>query len=306
MFDYKAKWPLTVMARILMVSRSGYDRWLKRPNCQKHDEDARFQGIIQDIFDWSDGTYGSPRIHKEMRFLGHQINEKRVARLMHEMGLNAQLPKRQTVQTTVRNDAEVASENILNRSFTAEKPNQKWVSDITYIRTEEGWLYLTTVIDLFSRKVVGWDMSTELATPMVKRATQMAIEQRKPPAGCLFHSDRGCQYTSEDFRSLLKQHNMVQSMSRPGECHDNAVAESFFHTLKTDLVYRRSFTTIAEGRTEVFSYIAGFYNRFRRHSTINYLSPDNYEDYHQASGHHAPPRSAAQRASKNTGATHVA
>lgn len=293
MLKHKKQWPLKMMARVLMVSRSGYDRWLKRPNCPKHDQDARFQSIIKQIFDASGGTYGSPRICEEMRFLGHRINKKRVERLMREMGLNACLSQRQTVKTTIHNPDDAVAENILNRDFTAEKPNQKWVSDITYIRTAEGWLYLTTVIDLFSRKVVGWDMGTELSTPMVKRALLMAITNRQPEGGCLFHSDRGCQYTSADFRQLLKDHNMIQSMSRTGECHDNAVAESFFHTLKMDLVYRRPFATIAEARTEVFGYIAGFYNRFRRHSTIQYLSPDEFEASAQASGHHAPPRSAA-------------
>ena len=293
MHKHKKRWPIKLMARVLMVSRSGYARWLKRPNCPKHDQDARFQSIIKQIFDASGGTYGSPRIHEEMRFLGHRINKKRVERLMREMGLNARLQRRQTTKTTMCNLNHIAAENILNREFTAEKPNQKWVSDITYIRTGEGWLYLTTVIDLFSRKVIGWDMDTELATPMVKRALEMALANRQPEPGCLFHSDRGCQYTSTGFRELLAKCGLTQSMSRTGECHDNAVAESFFHTLKMDLVYRRSFATINEARTEIFGYIAGFYNRFRRHSTIGYLSPDDFEQYTQASGHNAPPRSVA-------------
>ena len=185
------------MARLLAVSCSGYYRWLQRPNGPKHDEDARFQALIRDIVQHSGEIYGSPRICEEMRFMGHRVNVKRVARLMHEMGLNARLPKQSGITTTVRNDEEVASENIMNRDFTAKKPNEKWVSNITYIRTKAGWLYLTVVLDLFSRKAVGWDLSTELATPMVKRALQMALDQRQPAPGCLFHSDRGCQYTSE-------------------------------------------------------------------------------------------------------------
>lgn len=230
-----------------------------------------------------------PRIAQEMRSLGHRINEKRVARLMHEMGLNACLPNRRKVTTTVCNDADKVAENILNRYFAADEPNQKWVSDITYIPTQEGWLYLVIILDLYSRKVVGWSMDTSLATVFVSQALDMALQQRKPPKGLLFHSDRGCQYTSEAFRQQLNQHGIIQSMSRSGECHDNAVAESFFHSLKTDLVYRRSFTSILEARNEIFGYIAGFYNRKRRHSTISYLSPDDYE----AIGHDAPPRNAA-------------
>ena len=293
MFDHKNQWPIKVMAKVLMVSTSGYYGWIKKPNHRRHDEDAKFQVMIKNVFESSDGTYGSPRITEELRFMGNRINRKRTERLMKEMGLNARLPKRQTRPTTIRNEDEIASENILNRHFSADKPNQKWVSDITYIRTQEGWLYLTVIIGLYSRKVIGWDMSTELATPMLERAFKMAIHDRKPPKGCLFHSDRGCQYTSSNFRALLSGAQMIQSMSRPGECHDNAVAESFFHTLKTDLVYRRSFETISEARTEIFSYLVGFYNRIRRHSTIQFLSPDDYEAQYQASGHQAPPRSAA-------------
>jgi transposase InsO family protein len=289
MYQHYPTWPISTMAKVLMVSTSGYYQWIERPNHPRHDQDALFQGIIHDIFERSKGTYGSPRIAEEMRFLGHRINEKRVARLMREMGLNARLQRRQKVTTTICNAQDEVAENILNRDFSAEKPNLKWVSDITYIRTKEGWLYLAVILDLFSRKVVGWSMDTELATPFVSRAFEMAIQLRQPETGLLFHSDRGCQYTSAAFRELLQQQGVIQSMSRRGECHDNAVAESFFHTLKTDLVYRRSFDSIAQARLEIFDYIAGFYNRQRRHSTINYLSPDDYE----ASGHPAPPRNAA-------------
>ncbi len=175
MFNHKDIWPLTIMAQVLMVSCSGYYRWLKKPNCPKHDQDAMYQGIIRDIFERSGETYGSPRITEEMRSLGHMINKKRVERLMREMGLNARLPRQQSVRTTIRNDEDHAAENILNREFSAQNPNEKWVSDITYIRTDEGWLYLTVIIDLFSRKIVGWDMSTELSTPMVKRALEMTV-----------------------------------------------------------------------------------------------------------------------------------
>lgn len=283
MFDHHRSegWPLRLMARVLCVSLSGYDDWIHRPNCPRHDEDARYQAIIKQLFDKSNQTYGSPRIFEDLRALGHRISEKRVARLMREMGLTP-VQKRRTVRTTFSDSYGWHAPNLLNREFHVNTPNTKWVGDITYIDTNQGWLYLATVIDLFSRRVVGWAFGTAIDASLVCSALAMAVQQRKPAAGLIFHSDRGSQYGSHAFRSLAKQHGIQQSMSGRGDCYDNAVAESFFHSLKIDLVHRRRYQTTAEARSDIFSYIEGFYNTCRRHSTIDYCSPKEWELRHAA------------------------
>ena len=279
MYDNREGWPLSVMARTLHVSVSGYYAWLKKPNSPRHDQDAQLQVVIQRLFNQSNQTYGSPRIYQDMRALGHRISEKRVARLMREMGLTPVLSRKSTRTTTVDKDAFFSS-NLLNRDFSAENPNEKWVGDITYIDTEEGWLYLAVVLDLFSRRIVGWAMDEHIDARLVNQAIEMAVKERQPDKGLIFHSDRGCQYTSQSFRSTLKNHGIQQSMSATGDCYDNAVAESFFHTPKIDCVYRHIYLTRAEARMSIFRYVHGFYNNHRRHSTINYMSPRDWELQH--------------------------
>ncbi|TVR45548.1 MAG: IS3 family transposase [Planctomycetota bacterium] len=283
MFDHhKSKgWPLRVMARLLCVSLSGYHAWIRRPNCPRHDKDAWYQSIIKELFEQSRQTYGSPRIFEDLRALGHRISEKRVARLMREMGISP-VQKRRSVRTTVSDIHGWHAPNLLDREFRADAPNIKWVGDITYIDTHQGWLYLATVIDLFSRRVVGWAFSTTIDASLVCSALSMAVRQRKPAPGVIFHSDRGSQYASHGFRSLCTLHGIEQSMSGRGDCYDNAVAESFFHSLKIDLVHRRRYQTTDEARSDIFSYIEGFYNACRRHSTINYCSPEQWEQQHAA------------------------
>lgn len=264
------------MCRVLQITTSGYYEWKKNPYCRRHEIDERVCTLIRQIFEESHHTYGSPRITYELRALGHQINEKRVARLMKMMDIRASKPRKFVVTTDSNHDQPIAP-NLLQQDFQADMPNQKWVSDITYIPTQEGWLYLCIVLDLWSRRVVGWAISDSLATDIVLSATEMATRERKPPAGCIFHSDRGCQYASEEFRQYLKDQGFVQSMSRTACCYDNAVAESFFHSLKIDWIHGRDFKTHDEARQALFYYIAVFYNRFRRHSTLGYLSPENFE-----------------------------
>ena len=273
------------MLRVLLVSDSGYRYWLHKPNCPRHDQDADYQMMIRNIFEKSLQTYGSPRIHAELRALGHRISRKRVARLMREMGLTP-LQKRRSTRTTFSNPKDWYAPNLLARDFSASLPNMKWVGDITYIDTCEGWLYLASVLDLFSRRVVGWAFGTAIDAGLVCRAFTMATQQRQPKGANgmqpIFHSDRGSQYASGDFRSLLKASGFQQSMSAKGDCYDNAVAESFFHTLKIDLVHRRIYENTAEARAYIFSYIEGFYNTHRRHSTIDYCTPDEWERHHAA------------------------
>ena len=265
------------MCRVLSVSRSGYYEWRRREPNQQTVENERLLGSIREIHVASLESYGVPRIYKALRVRGHVVNRKRVERLMRMNQIQGTSPRRKWVRTTDSNHELPVAANILNRNFHANKPNQKWVADITYIPTDEGWLYLATVLDLFSRKIVGWSMTDTLETPLVLRALKMAIITRQPDAGLLHHSDRGSQYASHEYQALLKQFQVQPSMSRTGNCYDNAVMESFFGTIKSELIRQRHYRTKAEARTDIFRYIETFYNRQRIHSTLGYLSPDDFE-----------------------------
>lgn len=271
-----AVWPVRVQCAVLEVTPSGYYAWKKNPLSRRAEKDAKLRPIIQRTFETYKGIYGSPRITVEVNAQGHRANHKQVERLMQAMGLNARPPKRHVVTTNSKHGDPI-SPDLLQQHFTAEKPNEKWVGDITYIETSEGWLYLATVLDLYSRKIVGWAFSDSLSTPVVSDALTMAVQQRKPTGALIFHSDRGCQYASAAYRTALTLANITPSMSRKGCCYDNAVAESFFHSLKTEWVRGRCYATRATAQLSIFSYIETFYNRVRRHSTINYLSPNDYE-----------------------------
>jgi transposase InsO family protein len=225
-------------------------------------------------------TYGAPRVHAELHICGERHGRKRVARLMRHAGLAGRVPRR--YQRTTIGDPFTVLPDLVQRDFMPTHPDQLWVGDITYIRTWEGWLYLATVLDCFSRRVVGWAMADHLRTELPLRALEMALARRTPTDTLIHHTDRGCQYTSEAYTTVLESHGIRSSLSRPGNCWDNAVAESFFSTLKLDLLYRHSWPTRAAVRSAVFEYIEAFYNRERRHSTIGNLSPADYESAHAA------------------------
>lgn len=265
------------MCQVLEVSRSGYYKWLKRKPSTIKKENEILKTKIAEIYWQSRGTYGSPRIYEHLRNEGIKCNKKRVERLMKVLGLKA-IQKRKFKVTTDSNHNLPVKNNILNRKFDVNEKNKVWVSDITYIPTHEGWLYLAVVIDLYSRKVVGWSMNKRMKKELVINATRMAIKNRKPDKGLIFHSDRGSQYASHDFQKLLWQNGFKSSMSRKGNCWDNAVAESFFGTLKTELIHNISYQTRRQARQDIFEYIEIFYNRFRMHSTLDYKSPEEYEN----------------------------
>jgi putative transposase len=265
-----------VLCETLGVSLSGYYAWKKRPLSQHQREDNQLAEHIQVAYNASRQVYGSPRIHAELRDQGIISSRKRVARLMRERGLSACRRHHRTITTKSEPGARVAP-NLLDQDFTAACPNEKWMGDITAIWTYEGWLYLAVVLDLYSRRVIGWAMAATQDEALIERAFQMALLGRHPPAGLLFHSDRGSQYTSDAYQALLADAGATVSMSRTGNCYDNAVTESFFGTLKGECVERTSFQTRGQARQTIFEYVECFYNRVRRHSTLGYVSPAVYE-----------------------------
>jgi transposase InsO family protein len=262
---------------LLEVSRSAfYDFHQHRPSARQL-ADEQLGERIQAIFDASRGTYGWPRVHRALRDEGVHASRKRVARIMRQKGLIGRCRRRST-RTTI-SDPETGAVDLLKRAFGPEtvEADRVYVSDITYVRTWEGWLYLATVIDLASRRVVGWSMADHMRTELVADALRMAVAARRPEPGLVFHSDRGTQYTSTEFTDLLTEHKMVQSLSRPRQCWDNAVAESFFSSLKEELIHRQSWATRAQARRAIVDYIEVFFNRQRLHSSLGFLSPADYE-----------------------------
>lgn len=274
--QHKQDFPVVVMCRVLAVSESGYYAWRKRLPCQRCREDAQLSQEIHQVFERHQGRYGSPRIYRELKDGGRKIARKRVARLMREADMSARR-KRRRVLTTKRDTAHPVAANILNREFTATAPNTKWVTDITYIPTTAGWLYLAVILDLYSRAVVGWSMSTSCDETLAENALQMAVARRRPKAGFLHHSDRGCQYSSRAYRQQLEQVGAVVSMSRKGNCWDNAAMESFFGSLKEECVVNQVYSSQEQARQALFEYLEVYYNRQRRHSALGYVSPLVYE-----------------------------
>lgn len=266
-----------LMCKTLEVSRSGFYSWLGRGESDRACEDRRLTTLIHGIFDESRGIYGVPRVHQTLQQRGQRCSRKRVARLMGRAGLRSKTKRRFRVKTTDSKHGHPIAPDRLGQDFTARAANQVWVSDITYLATDEGWLYLASTMDLFSRRIVGWSMSSTLHATIVVDALRMAIDQRLPSAGLVHHSDRGVQYASAEFRAVLAAHGLVASMSRKGNCYDNAAKESFFHTLKTELANHEHYRTRDEARASVFDYIEAFYNRQRIHSTLGYLSPSDFE-----------------------------
>jgi len=272
---HREEYVVTLMCRVLNVSSSGYYAWRKRPCSQREMANRELLKEIEAAHEESNGTYGSPRIYAEVKDKV-ACSENRVARLMKKHGIAAKQKKRYK-RTTRANTAHPVAPNLLGRDFTAAAPNQKWTVDVTYIPTLEGWLYLAVVIDLFSRRIVGWAMSSRMTSELVLDALEMAIQRRRPPAGLLHHSDRGSQYTGRAYQQLLKDNLFLSSMSGKGNCYDNAPTESFFGTLKMEHVHHVTYETRTEARTDIFFYIEAFYNRKRRHSTLGYVSPEAYE-----------------------------
>jgi putative transposase len=273
----KAYFPLTALCRLLGVSRQGYYRFAKRPASARVEQEAALREQIRAVHQDSAERYGSPRVLRELHRQGVNTSKRRVERAMRSMGLRAR-PTRHFRVTTAANPLHAVEPNRLARDFTASRPDQRWVTDITYVWTDEGWCYLAAILDLFSRSVVGWALDTTLSTTLPLKALEVAVARRRPTVGLVHHSDRGCQYTSAAYRDALEQLGVVVSMSRKGNCWDNAVAESFFATLKTELVYRKRWTSRLELRSAVFEYIEVFYNRQRLHSSLAYKTPAEVEN----------------------------
>ena len=274
---HREEFEIAVMCRVLHVSRSGYYAWCKRPISARKMADQQLSQQIKEIHQHSRQTYGSPRIRAELAAQGVKCGRKRVARLMRQANLRARQNRKFKVITTDSTHNHPVAPNRLEQDFTASRPNEKWLGDITYIPTAQGWLYLAVILDLYSRRIVGWAMSDSLERHLVITALQMALHRRQPPPGLLHHSDRGSQYASDDYQAVLTSHQIQASMSRKGNCYDNAPMESFFGTLKTELVHHCQYQTKTEAKTDIFEYIEVFYNRFRRHSALAYQSPVNFE-----------------------------
>ena len=269
---------IVTMCRVLAVSKAGYYAWAKRPPSARAEEDAQLATEIKAIHRQSRRTYGSPRVHEELKAQGQPHGEKRIARIMREKGIRAKAPRRFR-RTTDSNHAHPIAPNVLDRQFAVESvaADQVWVGDITYLATRDGFLYLAVVLDLASRRVIGWAMRHTLEGALTREALAMALMTRQPGPGVLHHTDRGSQYAAGEYRALLTAHGMRCSMSRVGDCWDNAVAESFFATLKRELADDADWSTLDDARTAVFEYIEVWYNRQRRHSSLGYLSPVAYE-----------------------------
>ena len=275
----KGLFPLAVLCRLLSVSRQGYYQYVQakaEPSARVRN-DLELCEHVRRIHAESRGTYGSPRVWMALQKEGIHVSKRRVERTMRGLGLSARKPRRART-TTVSDPTHKVETNKLARDFTASAPNERWVTDITYVWTDEGWCYLAVILDLYSRAVVGWSLSSSLATGLVLNALSMAVHQRRPKAGLLHHSDRGCQYTSRDYRDELAKHGIVVSMSRKGNCWDNAVAESFFSTIKGELIERQRWSSQQQLREAVFEYIHVFYNRKRLHTSLGFKTPSEVEE----------------------------
>jgi putative transposase len=278
---HRAIWPTRTMCRVLGVSHSGFYDWFERPPSQRDQENERLLKSIRHSYQASDNTYGSPRVYRDLQEAGHACSENRMARLMKAAGLKARHRRRHKPGQGGEVVHSIAP-NLLDRQFEATGPNQKWAADFTYVWTAEGWLFVAVVLDLFSRRVVGWSMQPTMTSQLVMDALLMAVFRRGRPKSVLHHSDQGSQYTSENFQRLLDSNGIVCSMSRRGNCWDNAAMESFFSTLKTERLAKHHYKTRDDLRADVFDYIERFYNPRRRHSTLGYISPVQFENLKSA------------------------
>ena len=260
----------------MRISKSGFYYWKEKPVSQRSKQNNAILYHVIQAHKASRKTYGSPRIHHDLNSKGIKVGLNKVAGLMQQHGIYASTSTKHRKAKIARNTRGFAK-NILDRAFSADKPNKKWVSDTTFIYTQQGWLYLAIIIDLYSRKVTGWSMSSRNNSDLVRGALMMAIKNKPRKEKVLLHSDQGSTYRADNYLSLFKTNNIQQSMSAKGDCYDNAVAESFFGTLKTELVYEQTYLSREQARQSIFEYIEIFYNRVRRHSTLNYQSPENFE-----------------------------
>jgi transposase InsO family protein len=274
--EHDRRYPIRLMCRALAVSAAGYYAWRSRPESTRSVNTRTLLSAIRVIHQESRETYGSPSIWDALRKQGHGVGEHRVARLMRQYGIRAKTVKKWRATTQSQHRFPVAA-NTLNRQFTVESPNRVWAGDLTYVWTIEGWLYLAVVLDLYSRLVIGWAMGPRLTVDLAEQALTMALANRNPRAGLLHHSDRGSQYAATSYQRLLGEHGITASMSRKGNCWDNACVESFFGTLKRELVYHRHYAGREDAKQDIFEYIEVFYNRKRRHSTLGYHSPAEFE-----------------------------
>jgi putative transposase len=283
MKEHASDFGLVAMCRVLGVQRSGYYAWQRLPACTRAREDERLLGLIKQAWRESGSVYGHRKITKDLRELGEACSRHRVQRLMKQEGLRAMVGYGKRPRP-LNGPVSAVADNVLAREFTAEAPNQVWVTDITYIRTYEGFLFLAVVLDLFSRQVVGWATRSTQHTDLVLQALLAAVWRRKPKPGLLLHSDQGCQFTSQEWQSFLEAHGIVCSMSRRGNCHDNAAMESFFQLLKRERIKRKIYATQDDARGDVFDYIEMFYNPKRRHSSNGDLSPIEFEKRYALNG----------------------
>lgn len=270
------EFPVNFMCRVFEVSKSGYYAWCRRDNSEKEAKELKLLRAIEDVHRSSRKNYGSPRIFRQLQAMGHGVGKTKVERTMKKHGIRAKTKRKFRHTTDSKHNLPVAP-NLLNRNFSPEKPNQVWASDLTYVWTREGWLFLAVIVDLFSRQVVGWSLDKTMTKELVCSALRQAYFRRQPGTGLLFHSDRGSQYCSKEFRRQLTQYRMLQSQSRKANCWDNACVESFFHTLKTEMIYHEDFQTRDEARRAIFEWVEAFYNRQRSHSTLGYRSPVDFE-----------------------------
>ena len=275
--DRRADYPVRILCGVLEVSPAGYYAWRSRPESQRSCANRELVDDIRRVHRDNCGRYGSPRIHEELKALGRGASRGRIERLMRQHGIRAIMARPRRMWTTDSRHGLPIAPNLLNRNFTADAPNRIWLADITYVETDQGWLYLATVLDLYSRKIVGWAMEDHLRAELPLAALRMAIAAQRPGPGLIHHSDRGVQYASADYRQVIQSAGFKASMSRKGDCYDNAPMESFFHTLKTELVHHQRYATRHEARRDIFAYIESFYNRTRRHSAIGYISPIEME-----------------------------
>ena len=276
--EHRHTWPVNVICRVLKVSRSGFYAGQRRKPSRRVRREEELIRKIRKVHEESRGLYGYPRAHRALRVDGEVVSRNTVARLMRKAKIRARIRKKYSPRTTDSRHDKPVADNLLERDFTAAAPNRKWLADITYVPTGEGWLYLAAVLDVYSRKIVGWSMADHMEVDLVADALKMALQHRRPAGrDLLHHSDRGSQYASDDYQHLLAGHGILVSMSGRGDCYDNAMMESFWATLKCELVHQQRYATRAQGRQSIFEYIEVFYNRKRLHSSLGYVSPDSFE-----------------------------
>ena len=275
--EHRKTWPVRTICRVLKVARSGFYAWLKRKPSARQVRQQKLLAKIKVVHQENRELYGSPRVYRALLIDGEVVSRNTVAKLMRQENIRAKRPKRYVPRTTDSKHNQPVAKNLLERDFQASQPNSKWLADITYVPTDQGWLFLAAVLDCFSRKIVGWAMSESMTADLVIDALKMALLHRQPDGDLIHHSDRGSQYASDDFQQLLDENQITVSMSGRGNCYDNAMMESFFATLKTELIHQLHYATHDQARQSIFEYIEVFYNRKRLHSSLGYVSPESFE-----------------------------